>query len=121
MSKYKDNWRDYQPPLVPAFHIEFESLEHMLTKYPESLSFEGAQIILGYFEEFEYYEKAALINNFIVKHHNKERNAGTTPTKVSYQDGATRDITEAEHRAIERGDESKKRRDEKRDSNPFQG
>lgn len=63
MSDKKENWREYYPPLIPIYYIEYKHLKEMLKVNPMSISDDGLEQMMGYFEEFEEYEKAALVRD----------------------------------------------------------
>ena len=63
MSDYKQNWRNYRPPAVPIFFMEYEALKEMLERNAEAISVQGLDVMLGYFEEFEKFEKASLVRD----------------------------------------------------------
>ena len=63
MSDRKENWRQYYPPVIPIYYIEHRHLKELLKINPTSISDDGLEQMLGYFEEFEEYEKAALVRD----------------------------------------------------------
>lgn len=63
MSDHKENWRQYHPPTIPIYFIDIEALKEMLDRNPEAISVQGLNQMLGYFEEFEKFEKAALVRD----------------------------------------------------------
>lgn len=63
MENYKDNWRKFHPPTIPIYFIDIDSLKELLENNPQSVSDEGLDMMLGYFEEYEKYEKAAVVRD----------------------------------------------------------
>lgn len=63
MSDHKQNWRNYYPPMIPIYFMDYDALKDMLEKNPMAVNNEGLEMMLGYFEEFEKYEKAALVRD----------------------------------------------------------
>lgn len=63
MSDHKENWRKYYPPMIPIYFMDYDALKDMLEKNPMSVNNEGLEMMLGYFEEYEKYEKAALVRD----------------------------------------------------------
>lgn len=63
----KENWRNYIPPLIPIFYAEYNHLKTILTDDVDIISFDGLNQMLGYFEEFEEYEKAEIVLKAINK------------------------------------------------------
>lgn len=63
MSELRKNWRDYHPPMVPIYYMEYEALEKLLETNPAAISDDGLELMLGYFEEYEQFEKATLIRD----------------------------------------------------------
>lgn len=63
MEDYKENWREYYPPTIPIYFIDIEALKELIETSPEAITDQGLDMMLGYFEEYEKYEKAAAIRD----------------------------------------------------------
>jgi len=66
MNKFKENWRDFNPPMVPIYFIDINALKHMLSSNPKAINIDVLWMMLGYFEEYEHYEKAEVVNKAIL-------------------------------------------------------
>ena len=67
MSDHKENWRDYHPPTIPIYFVDLEALKEMLEQNPKAISVQGLNMMLGYFEEFQKFEKAAVVRDALWK------------------------------------------------------
>ena len=64
----KKDWKKYHPPLVPVYFIDYKILKMALEeKGREFISNDGLVLMLSYFEDFEEYEKAALVRDELIK------------------------------------------------------
>ena len=66
MSDFKENWANYNPPLIPIYFISKEALEELLDREDSEtpkLPNSTLELLLGYYEEYEMYEMAQIVAN----------------------------------------------------------
>lgn len=63
MSDFKENWADYNPPLVPIYFISKDALHELLNNDDDKprLPDSTLELLLGYYEEYELYEMAKIV------------------------------------------------------------
>lgn len=64
MSDFKENWADYNPPLIPIYFISKDALQELLKKDDEDgdrIATSALELLLGYYEEYEIYEMAKIV------------------------------------------------------------
>lgn len=59
------NWKDYPAPLVPIYFMELRHLKELFKKNIEAVSPQGLEMMISYYEEFEEFEKAAVVRDTI--------------------------------------------------------
>lgn len=74
----KKNWRQYYPPMIPIYYMDLEELKKLFHNNLHAVNPIGLEMMLGFYEEFEYYEHAALIRDVKIK-------MGIFDTKVDEQ------------------------------------
>lgn len=67
MNDRRKNWREYHPPMIPIYFIDIEALKDLLDRPEVPIALESLEQMMGYFEEFEQYEKAAVIRDHMFK------------------------------------------------------
>ncbi len=60
-------FREHAAPMIPAYFIDLQCLIEMLNVNPEAISDKSMALMLDFFEEFEFYEKAAVIRDARLK------------------------------------------------------
>ena len=99
MTDYKTEWRNFQPPMVPVYFMDVEELRKMLKANVNAMSMEGLEMCLGYYEEYEKFEHAALIRDAIERLDIFYAEGGETPQEQKGQ-VMTQDMVE---RLLEQG------------------
>ena len=64
MSDFKENWSNYNAPLVPIYFISEDALQELLKKDDEDgdrIATSTLELLLGYYEEYEIYEMAKIV------------------------------------------------------------
>jgi len=59
MRKYR-NWRDFYPPMIPIYFIDYKAMKTLLEKDILAISKDALLLMESYFEEMEEYEKLEL-------------------------------------------------------------
>lgn len=59
----RPSWRDNPPPLIPVYFIDIIHLREVIEN--GGISDFALDLLLGYYEEFEMYEKAAVIQEYL--------------------------------------------------------
>lgn len=64
MEYKKVDWRSVPPPLVPIYFMEIDALRDLLENDSKAIGPNGVAAMMSYFEEYEQYEKMALLQEY---------------------------------------------------------
>ena len=57
------SWRTEAAPMIPIYYMDIKAMKAMFDNNPHAVSPRGLDLMMDYFEEFELFEKAALVRD----------------------------------------------------------